>query len=73
MLNTYPINKDIKKYMLDSINKSMEKFTTKKIKVEEKDMLVGLQTYSNLLEKQPNILGLLLGILGFTITYRFIK
>ena len=66
-------NNDIKNYMLNSTYKSMEKYKNRLI-VLDKSILHGFQTYANFLEKSPNnIFGLILGILGFTITYRYIK
>ena len=64
---------NLKKYMLDSTYKSMEKYKNK-LTTLDKTILNGFQTYANFLEKSPNnIFGLILGILGFTITYKYIK
>ena len=73
--NTNNIYNDLnlKKYMLDSTYKSMEKYKNSLI-ILDKSILHGFQTYANFLEKSPNnIFGLILGILGFTITYKYIK
>lgn len=64
---------NLKKYMLDSTYKSMEKYKNR-LNILDKSILHGFQTYANFLEKAPNnIFGLILGILGFTITYKYIK
>ena len=63
------IDINLKKYILDSTYKSVEKYKT------DKSILDGFQIYSNLSENNNpnNILSLFLGILGFSIMYKYIK
>jgi len=61
-------NNNIKKYMLDSTYKSINKY------LSEKDYVQGFNIYTSYNNyNKSNIIALLMGILGFTVTYRYLK
>lgn len=61
-------NMSLKKYMLDSTYKSINKY------LSEKDYVQGFNIYTSYNNyNKSNIIALLIGILGFTITYKYLK
>lgn len=61
-------NNNLKKYMLDSTYKSINKY------LSEKDYVQGFNIYTSYNNyNKSNIIALLMGILGFTVTYRYLK
>ena len=62
-------NMSLKKYMLDSTYKSINKYLL------EKDYVQGFNIYTGYYNNynKSNVFALLMGILGFTVTYRYLR